>query len=129
MDAQENPWASIVGAKLNEVQKYIVETNHIPFVSTYVMNQAKYEGLSDGQKQALNQFIAYVQDYQVSGTEADDARMKEICVKDFGIEVTPVSDEIKALYPAASQVVIDMMKESIDPAFVDSYVAAAKAAQ
>lgn len=128
LDAEENPWASIVGAKLCEVQKYIVETNHIPFVSTYVMNKAKYDGMSEEQKQVCDQFILYCERYQLAGTADDDARMSELCQSDYSIEVTPVTDEIKALYADASQTVIDMMKENIDPAFVDSYVEAARAA-
>lgn len=128
LDAEENPWASIVGAKLCEVQKYIVETNHIPFVSTYVVNKAKYDGMSDSQKLAFNQFVEFCSRYQMAGTADDDARMSQLCQTDYGIEVTPVSDEIKALYEGASQAVIATMKENIDPAFVDSYVEAAKAA-
>lgn len=128
LDAEENPWASIVGAKLCEVQKYVVETNHIPFVSTYVMNKSKYDGMSEEQKLACDQFVLFCERYQLAGTADDDARMSELCQKDYGIEVTPVTDEIKELYGNASQVVIDMMKENIDPAFVDSYVEAARAA-
>lgn len=128
LDAQENPWASIVGAKLNEVQKYIVETNHIPFVSTYVINKGKYDGMSDAQKLACDQFILFCERYQLAGTADDDARMSNLCQTEFGIEVTPVTDEVRAMYESASQTVIDMMKENIDPAFVDSYVEAAKAA-
>lgn len=128
LDAEENPWASIVGAKLSEVQKYIVETNHIPFVSTYVVNKAKYDGMSESQKLAFDQFVLFCERYQLAATADDDARMSKLCQTDYGIEVTPVSDEIKALYADASQTVIDMMKESLDPAFVDSYVDAAAAA-
>lgn len=79
MDAQENPWASYVGAKLCEVQNYMTFTNHIPFISTYVMNNAKYESMSDAQKQALNQFLYSVQKYQTEGTAEDNARMQKLC--------------------------------------------------
>lgn len=128
LDAEENPWASIVGAKLCEVQKYAIETNHIPFASTYVMNKSKYDNMSEAQKKACDQFVEFVKRYQLAGTAADDARLAKLCEDDFGVEVTPVSDEIKAMYVGASQVVIDMMKEELDPAFVDSYVEAARAA-
>lgn len=128
LDAEENPWASIVGAKLNEVQSYIVETNHIPFVTTYVMNQTKYENMSEGQKKACDQFVEFIKRYQLAGTAEDDARMSKLCQDEYGIEVTEVSEEIKNLYADASASVIEMMKESIDPAFVDSYVEAAQKA-
>lgn len=126
LDAQENPPASIVGAKIAEVQKYIVETNHIPFVMTFVGSQSKYDAMSDGQKKAYDQFCDMMKKYILAGQAADDARLLEICKSEYGIEVTPVSDEVKALYPAASQAVIDQMKADgkIDPAFIDGFVAA-----
>lgn len=129
MDAQENPWASYVGAKLCEVQNYMTFTNHIPFISTYVMNNAKYESMSDAQKQALNQFLYSVQKYQTEGTAEDNARMQKLCEDEYGLVCNEVPADIQEAYAGASQVVIDMMKEDIDPDFVDSYVAAAAAAR
>jgi len=126
MDAQENPWVSYVGAKLCEVQKDMTLTNHIPFISTYVMNDAKYKGMSDAQKQALNQFIYSVKKYIVEGTAADDARLQKLCVDQYGLVVSDVPADIKAKYPEATQAVIDLMKKDIDPTFVDNYVTAAK---
>ena len=128
MDAQENPWGSYVGAKLCEVQNYMTITNHIPYISTYVMNNAKYEGMSDAQKQALNQFIYSVQKYHVEGTAADCERMKQLCIDNYGLVVNDVADDILAKYPEATQAVVDLMKKDVDPAFVDNFVAAAQAA-
>jgi len=127
MDAQENPWSSYVGAKLCEVQNYMTFTNHIPFVQTMVMNNAKYESLSDAQKQALNQFFYSMQKDVLAGIAADDARMQKLCEDDFGLICNEVPDDIKAAYPAATQAVVDLMKKDIDPAFVDSYLEAVNA--
>lgn len=127
LDAQENPWASYVGAKICEVQNYMTFTNHVPFIGTYVMNNAKYESMSDAQKQALNQFIYSVQKYQTEGTAEDDARMQKLCEDEYGLVCSEVPEDIKEAYAGASQVVIDMMKEDIDPTFVDNYVAAVNA--
>ena len=127
MDAQENPWASYVGAKICEVQNYMTLTNHIPFVSTYIMNNAKYQSLSDAQKQALNQFIYSVRKYQLEGTAEDDARMQKLCEDDYGLVCSEVPEDVKAAYPAATQAVVDLMKQDLDPAFVDSYLDAVKA--
>lgn len=127
MDAQENPWASYVGAKLCEVQNYMTFTNHIPFVSTYIMNNAKYQSLSDAQKQALNQFIYSVRKYQLEGTVEDDARMQKLCEDDYNLVCSEVPKDVKAAYPAATQAVVDLMKKDIDPTFVDNYLEAVKA--
>ena len=127
LDAQENPWASYVGAKLCEVQNYMTFTNHIPFISTYVMNNAKYESMSDAQKQALNQFIYSVMQYQINGAAEDDARMQKMCEDDYGLVCSEVPEDVKAAYADATQVVVDMMKEDIDPTFVDNYLDAVAA--
>lgn len=127
MDAQENPWASYVGAKLCEVQNYMTFTNHIPFVSTYIMNNAKYQSLSDAQKQALNQFIYSVRKYQLEGTVEDDARMQKLCEDNYNLVCSEVPEDVKAAYPAATQAVVDLMKKDIDPTFVDNYLEAVKA--
>lgn len=127
LDAQENPWVSYVGAKLCEVQNYMTFTNHIPFISTYVMNNAKYQSLSDAQKQALNQFIYSMQKYIIEGTAADDARMQKECEDNYGLVCNELADDIKAAYPAATQAVVDLMKQDVDAAFVDKYVENAKA--
>lgn len=128
MDAQENPWASIVGAKLNEVQKYIIKTNHIPFVSTYVISKTKYDSMTADQQKVCDQFVEYVKRYQMAGTAADDERMEKVCT-DMGCEVSDVSDDILALYPDATQAVIDLMKTKVDPDLVDKYVETAKSVQ
>lgn len=127
MDAQENPWVSYVGAKLCEVQNYMTFTNHIPFVSTYIMNNAKYQSLSDAQKQALNQFIYSVRKYQLEGTVEDDARMQKLCEDNYNLVCSEVPEDVKAAYPAATQAVVDLMKKDIDPTFVDNYLEAVKA--
>lgn len=127
MDAQENPWTSFIGAKICEVQKYMTLTNHIPFVSTYVMNNNKYSNMSDNQKQALNQFIHSITIYQTAGAEADDARLRKIAEDEFGITVNEVSDDIRAAYPAATEAVVELMKKDIDATFVEEYVATARA--
>lgn len=127
LDAQENPWVSYVGAKLCEVQNYMTFTNHVPFISTYVMNNAKYQSLSDAQKQALNQFIYSMQKYIIEGTAADDARMQKECEDNYGLVCNELADDIKAAYPAATQAVVDLMKQDVDAAFVDKYVENAKA--
>lgn len=128
MDAQENPWASYVGAKLCEVQSYMTLTNHIPFVSTFVMNNSRYESLTEGQRQALNQCFYSIQKYQTEGTVADDARLQKKCEDEYNLVVNEVPADVREAYAAATDAVVELMKQDIDPAFVDSYVEAARAA-
>lgn len=45
MDAEENPLDTVLNNNLGEVQKYIVPTNHVPFISTFMINKAFYESM------------------------------------------------------------------------------------
>ncbi|MCD8009247.1 MAG: TRAP transporter substrate-binding protein, partial [Lachnospiraceae bacterium] len=45
LDAQENPIGYVISANLAEVQNYITLTNHMPMVSSYLMNEEQYQAL------------------------------------------------------------------------------------
>ena len=54
--------------------------------------------------------------------------MQQMCEEQYGLVCADLADDIRAAYPAATQAVVDLMKQDVDPALVDSYVAAAQAA-
>lgn len=56
--AQENAADTIVGANLNEVQKYLSLTNHILYANMMIMNQASYDALDPLYQEALNQAVS-----------------------------------------------------------------------
>ena len=45
VSAQENPPNFIRAQKFNEVQKYLMTTNHVPQMQVFFMNAARYDGL------------------------------------------------------------------------------------
>lgn len=45
VDGQENPYMNIVGNNLQEVQKYVVETNHVGHIIVFFMNNDLYQSL------------------------------------------------------------------------------------
>lgn len=53
VDGQENPLVDIVGQSFNEVQKYLSLSNHVYTPVTLAMNKAKFDGLTDAQKEAV----------------------------------------------------------------------------
>ena len=46
-DGQENPYMNIVGNNVQEVQKYVVETNHLGHIITFYMNKYLYGSLPE----------------------------------------------------------------------------------
>jgi TRAP-type C4-dicarboxylate transport system substrate-binding protein len=55
--AEENAADTIVGANLNEVQKYLACTNHILYANQICMNKKAYDGLDPAYQKALNQAV------------------------------------------------------------------------
>ncbi len=58
IDAQENAADTCVGANLNEVQKYLLCTNHILYCNQICINADIYNGLDPLYQEALNQAVA-----------------------------------------------------------------------
>lgn len=124
LDAQENPYGSIIGAKLYEVQKYLYESDHIPFVSTTIVSKAKYDSLSDAQKQAVNEFC-YAMEYFMLENSAAAIEEELKIVQDGGMTyIAEMPADIVAMYPDAAQAAINAMKGNVTEQFLADYVAA-----
>ena len=94
IDAQENPYESIVASKVYEQQKYIIETHHILHTVSLIMNQSTYDKLSEEEKvwvkEAAKAAIVY------SRKKADERieNRKEI-IRNYGIEILEVNTSFK----------------------------------
>jgi TRAP-type C4-dicarboxylate transport system substrate-binding protein len=53
VDGQENPLSVITAAKLDQVQKYLTLTGHVYSPAVILMNKARWDKLSDADKQAF----------------------------------------------------------------------------
>src|SRR5438874_11955479 len=53
VDGQENPLSVIEAAKLDQVQKYLTLTGHVYSPAVFLMNKARWDALSDADKQAF----------------------------------------------------------------------------
>lgn len=58
IDAQENAADTCVGINLQEVQKYLVCTNHILYANQIAISKASYDALPGEYRQALEQAVA-----------------------------------------------------------------------
>ena len=54
VDAQENPYDSILGSNLQEVQKYVIDTRHVMFYTAFMMNKAFYDARTDAMKAIID---------------------------------------------------------------------------
>lgn len=62
-EAQENPYDSIIASNLQEVQDYLIQTNHVMFYTALMMNKAFYEGLSKENQEILDRVATEVAAY------------------------------------------------------------------
>ncbi|MGE5142101.1 MAG: TRAP transporter substrate-binding protein [Acidobacteriota bacterium] len=70
VDGQENPLSVITAAHLDQVQKYLTLTGHVYSPAVFLMNKARWDGLSAADKQA---FI----DAAKEGVKANRARVDD----------------------------------------------------
>ncbi|KJF74814.1 DctP family TRAP transporter solute-binding subunit [Agrobacterium arsenijevicii] len=92
VDGQENPINVPVSAKLYEVQKYATISNHIADAWVLGMNPARYSGLSDTFKAALNDAAKETEAWK-AGNDAADIERSLATLKSNGMEVNELTQE------------------------------------
>jgi TRAP-type C4-dicarboxylate transport system substrate-binding protein len=123
--AQENTYREINTLKLYEVQSSLIKTRHTQDVGLFVINKAQYDALTDEQRTLIGQFVSQAISAETEAVAEDEASQET----NFGkkkMAVTEPTSELLVALKAAVQPVIDSIKENIDPALVDSYIAACK---
>ena len=79
VDGQENPLITIKSRSLFEVQDYLSMSNHVYSPVTLVMNGAKYDSLTDVQKEAVKAAALEAAQYtRQLGTEGDATLVDEL---------------------------------------------------
>lgn len=95
VDGQDNPWATICEMKWYEVQKYLLNTNHM-FSPTFVLVNDKnfYSKLNDAEKKAFDDAMAHAIDYDWEISEQADKDSLKFLV-DKGLKLTVPDDAFK----------------------------------
>jgi TRAP-type C4-dicarboxylate transport system substrate-binding protein len=75
IDAQENPYDSILGSNLQEVQKYIIDTRHVMFYTAFMMNKGFYEARTDNMKAIIDK-AANAEIFPIERKMPDDMKEK-----------------------------------------------------
>lgn len=128
VDAQENPYATLIASKLYEQQKYIINTHHIMFLSTTVMNKELYDSIPSEYQAIVDEVFAEADQYAFKvGKEEADKALKQI--EDAGLEVIDLSQEVVKKMQEVAEPVYDMIREDIGANLVDSLLNELEAAQ
>lgn len=123
IDGQENPYMNIVGNNFHEVQKYIVETNHLGHIITFYMNNKLYESLPDNVGTLVDECAAEAIEYGNSKADESIAAYKQTCI-DAGCKIVQFSPEDLAIMQQKADIVYQMVRENLGDELVDTLLKA-----
>lgn len=112
VDGQENPYPTVLGAKLNEVQKYLTNTRHIYNAQSVLISKKTWDGLSADQKKIISDSAAEAQAYQRKfSRDSMNAALADL--KKSGMEANDLSaPEMTRLRDAVKPVIEKFAKDS-----------------
>ena len=93
IDGEENPYMNIVGNNMQEVQDYVVETNHLGHIITFFMNYELYASLPENVRQLVDECAAEATEYGNSQSDESIAADKQTCI-DAGCEIITLDDAV-----------------------------------
>jgi tripartite ATP-independent transporter DctP family solute receptor len=97
VDAQENPYEVIASNGFYEVQKYVIETNHLPHLLALITNDDFYADLTAEQQAIIDEAAAIARDYaREQAIERADERIDIIENSGSDCTVLPISDELRS---------------------------------
>lgn len=123
IDGQENPYMNIVGNNFQEVQKYVIETNHVGHIITFFMNRELYVSLPDDIRALVDECAAEAVKYANSQADESILAYKKNC-EDAGCEIIALDGEVLADLKDRAQVVYDMVRENAGNELVDQLLEA-----
>ena len=118
IDGQENPYMNIVGNNVQEVQKYVVETNHLGHIITFFMNKNVYGSLPENVKNLVDECASVATKYANSKADQSIAGYKKTC-EDAGCQIITLDDSVLAEFREKAQPVYDMVRENLGDELVD----------
>ncbi|MGD8401454.1 MAG: TRAP transporter substrate-binding protein, partial [Bacillota bacterium] len=86
-DGQDNPYPTVRASKLYEVQKYILETNHMWSPCIWIMNEKFYQGLPRNYRKIIDAAVKKAADYNWKLSIKKDIEDKK-WLMDSGMKVT-----------------------------------------
>lgn len=128
IDGEENPYMNIVGNNLQEVQDYIVETNHLGHIITFFMSDNLYQSLPENTRALVDECAAQAVEYAASVADEEIETDKQTCI-DQGCEIITLSDDDMATLKDKASVVYDMVRKDLGDEKVDTLLKAIDAVQ
>ena len=121
IDAMEGTYEVIYSAKIHEQQNYIIETNHLPHLISFVVNQEFFEAFPP-EDQAL--LLEAAENAKAIAREAADYRSdeKKVLIEEIGTQVLPLPAEVLEEVKAQVAPVQDSIRKQAGDDLVDLYL-------
>jgi TRAP-type transport system periplasmic protein len=121
VNGQENPIMQIYEAKLYEVQKYVMMTEHLSTYFHWIVNEKFFQGLSPANRKIVEDVVKSAADWGSTKQAEKAAQLRSIMEKQYGIKFIEVNKAkfIQAARPAIDRIasqqwapeVKDLLKE------------------
>ena len=105
-DGQENPYPTIYTSSFYEVQKYVLESNHMFSPNFWIINEAFYQGLTPEQREALDSSIEEAAAYNWDISQQADADAKANIEKSGNTTIIVPDEAFK-----------QQMRDAMDPVY------------
>ena len=112
IDAQENPYEVIIGFKLYEVQKYLINTCHLPHLLPLITSNKLYDSLTTAEKNIIDEAAiratAYAREKAIERFE----ERKKILI-DNGMTIVELPEETKQAMRVAALPLYERIREIV----------------
>jgi len=128
VDAQENPYEIVWANKFYEVQKYLVNTHHICFILSIVMNKGLYDSMPAEYKKIITDSMNEAGNMLFENAKANNQALLANVVKQ-GMTVIELTDDMKQGMNKAAKGVEQMVRKDVGDGIVDELMTAIKNAK
>lgn len=119
IDAQENPYMNIVANKFYETQDYVIETNHLPHVIVFLMNNELYNSLPEAVQKLVDECAADAVVYTRGLADESIASDKKV-IEDSGTQIIELGSEEREKMKEMASDVYDSIRADIGDELVDA---------
>jgi tripartite ATP-independent transporter DctP family solute receptor len=125
VNAQENPYEVLIASKFVEVQKYVINTDHIMFMNTVIMNKQLYNKMPADCKKIINRCMNEASVYAVKSA-IERAKAALAVIKKKGLEVIDLPATEHRKMQKAAKPVYDMIRQKVGNQLVDALLKSVK---
>lgn len=119
IDGEENPYMNIITNNIQEVQKYVIETNHIGHIITFFTNNDLYQNLPEDVRAMVDECANEAITYANEQADKSITEYKKQC-EDAGCEIISLDEDTYKELQEKASIVKDMVIEDLGDELVNS---------